>query len=64
MAFFMIETADILFQFCSHVIEGGRQLADFITGPQRQPCAILSPADIVGRFNQMLHRLGNFRKQE
>ncbi|MNC18000.1 hypothetical protein D3C75_658930 [compost metagenome] len=64
MPLLVIQAADVLFQLFSHMIEGGGQLADLVAGNQRQSRSVFPPADIIRRFNHLLHRLGNLGEQE
>ncbi|MNI81389.1 hypothetical protein D3C73_1379980 [compost metagenome] len=60
----MVQAADVFFQLFCHMIKGGGQQADLVTGNQRQSRPVFPPADIVRRFNHLLHRLGNLGEQE
>ncbi|MNW56549.1 hypothetical protein D3C74_342740 [compost metagenome] len=64
MPLLVVQAADVLFQLFCHMIEGGGQLADLVTGDQCQSRPVFPPADIIRRFNHLLHRLRNLREQE
>ncbi|MNV86444.1 hypothetical protein D3C71_1804810 [compost metagenome] len=64
MALLMVQTANILFQLLSHMVEGSRQLANLVTCDQRQPCSVFTTSNVVCSLDDTLHRLSDLGKQE